>query len=64
MKTDQNRKEFEEWLSKQTWISHYDISGDAAWEAWQAARESLNKYEEALGFLASQGCCWRNLVLQ
>jgi len=32
------RREFEEWAIDQTWLSFYGQSGDAAWEAWQAAR--------------------------
>jgi len=49
----ESRREFEEWAKNSKNIV-------SPWEAWQAARERQGKYEEALLFLASQGCCWRN----
>jgi len=44
MNTTESRREFEEWASNQTWLSLYGQSGDAAWEAWQAARERQSTY--------------------
>jgi len=46
MTTETNRREFEEWASDQTWLSLYGQSGDAAWEAWQAASDQLSKITE------------------
>jgi len=48
MNKEQQRKEFEEWAMDQTWLSNYGQSGDAAWEAWQAAQKGLTEQRDRL----------------
>jgi len=49
MNTDtESRREFDEWASDQTWLNLYGQSIDSAWEAWQAARESVNDRLDAI----------------
>jgi hypothetical protein len=55
MNTEQQRKEFEEWLATVKYDNSNILSpSNLAWEAWQAAREQVTEQRDRLADLVKQ----------